>query len=716
MEKSVFNNTGITNTDGYGPGKSTVSLNRFALAFSKGAGTLSITPPSLLENSDYQEIKFPSGKSGTLVLDTDLNKASDTVDVTYLALTTLISTSKLLPNRYYRITDFQTVHNIPNAVGTVVNTGAIEPIIVRALSNNKLYTEATSEQYPQDKLLYEVNNTGHGIVGSTKGAILQRIDTKRNISMPYDWRSVKFRRYKFKPADYVSQGYNVSSVVISANKIYVCTKTHATAQPVTDGLYWKELLDDNTKHLAWSSSSWSIFAPGVAAVTPNIIIPVDANDFVDVVTFPNITSTVTGDDIFNVNYTYQASGVLPNIVFYTNGQSFAFCNTTILNEGTTLSANNTFISTGNFQMYNNEFRTLYNSLIFGNRVGAGSNVYSMSFNTLPLVNQSLINTVRFQYVVASHIESVIIGKDIQWLFGHIIKYAIVSNSVNTTFNRLSGALMSSNVTLLGVNFTGTIGLNATTTRRLWTIDNSLVNKTFVGGPFSDEDTPNALTQALTQNIIYSEAYPGIDIKEDRTNRRSTLTANNDTTYPTTKAVNDALDTKADLNGGNKFSSQNWFTRGIRISSALGDQISFLSPTTNSGSIILKRMSSDPYNLGINPDGNPYFGILRMPNLTTDRTYQFQDADGTVALTRDIGKMLTATASANGAFNSFTIPHGLAYTPTMVIVTPNSPDAMSNGSELNPFYAVLSGSNNVIISYKNPPQAGTDNLVWTILVK
>ena len=91
------------------------------------------------------------------------------------------------------------------------------------------------------------------------------------------------------------------------------------------------------------------------------------------------------------------------------------------------------------------------------------------------------------------------------------------------------------------------------------------------------------------------------------------------------------------------------------------------------------------------------------------------------------KIFTYTTSGGGvSVKSFTIPHGLDYTPTMVIATGNSEDTMigdmvAGASVSGGFRAYIDGSN-IVIDYDNNigggvgPVAGTNNLTWTILVK
>jgi len=114
-------------------------------------------------------------------------------EVTYAELAALISGSDLIQGRQYLITDYRTVHTIPNTVDT--NTGTLEPLIVTALSTTDLEPVAYSTTHKDDIVYYDpVNNSK--VNGSTKGCIYRRIDTVNNSDIPFDWREVKFRRWQ----------------------------------------------------------------------------------------------------------------------------------------------------------------------------------------------------------------------------------------------------------------------------------------------------------------------------------------------------------------------------------------------------------------------------------------------------------------------------------------------------------------------------------------
>ena len=64
------------------------------------------------------------------------------IEVTYAELTALIAANELVAGQKYVISDYQTVHTIPNTTDT--NTGDVEPLLVTAVAPNKLAPEAYS--------------------------------------------------------------------------------------------------------------------------------------------------------------------------------------------------------------------------------------------------------------------------------------------------------------------------------------------------------------------------------------------------------------------------------------------------------------------------------------------------------------------------------------------------------------------------------------------
>jgi len=196
---------------------------------------------------DYTKLVSRYGKKGAEIIKWGKRAIEENVplptpggggitDVTYEGLVSKIQAEELSKGAYYRITDYQTVYYPtklkygnwnPDSPSEYlqfteyeVRQCEIEPLIVVALSENKLSHEAYSEKHPQDILHYDWNNGNfywdisftnyadrkqvgwvHEYIPGLKGVIYFRHDTKLDISTTYDWRNVKFRRWKYTGGD-----------------------------------------------------------------------------------------------------------------------------------------------------------------------------------------------------------------------------------------------------------------------------------------------------------------------------------------------------------------------------------------------------------------------------------------------------------------------------------------------------------------------------------
>jgi len=184
--------------------------------------------------------------------------------------------------------------------------------------------------------------------------------------------------------------------------------------------------------------------------------------------------------------------------------------------------------------------------------------------------------------------------------------------------------------------------------------------------------------------------------------------------------------KASLAGGNTFDgSQRINTGGVIVG---GDEFGRVTLIDNSNDKDVSLgfdygVVTGGYGLGFRGAGAGLAVLLN--NLSENREYEFPNASGTFALTSDIPKMFTySTVVPEGGATTYTVPHGLGYTPTMVIVTANTVDAASGftttQTNIKP-WAYISGAN-VIISYADtlgqstgPGEEG-NTLSWTIMVK
>lgn len=201
------------------------------------------------------------------------------ISLTHAELTTKISNSTLVPGQKYLISDFMTIYKQPvtntiiygvttaGAIGTSSNTN-YEPLVVTALSNNKLEPIAFSPSNPYDVIYYDVtkNNTSRfeWAVSSDKGQIYRRI-TKNNNDIPYDVRTIRFKRYQVNAsainAWVSSTSYNKGSIVKNSNSVYVAIKPNTNITPNSSYGIWQVLcsVTGNYSYLGLSTSGLSVY-------------------------------------------------------------------------------------------------------------------------------------------------------------------------------------------------------------------------------------------------------------------------------------------------------------------------------------------------------------------------------------------------------------------------------------------------------------------------
>ena len=129
---------------------------------------------------------------------------SGITDITYGDLYALYSASGLVPNQRYKIIDYKTDFYL-NFSGTYYGDASPEEIIVQAISPTQFSHIAHSVNYPFDIIYYNISGTY--INGSTKGEIYRRIDTQKNINLPFDFRQFKVETSNY----YCSNAYDVGA-------------------------------------------------------------------------------------------------------------------------------------------------------------------------------------------------------------------------------------------------------------------------------------------------------------------------------------------------------------------------------------------------------------------------------------------------------------------------------------------------------------------------
>ena len=272
-------------------------------------------------------ILFLNQKGGWTVPDGTTIDVTVPVEVKHADLLVLISKNKLSNGAFYEIIDHQTIHQIPNT--TTIHTALVEGLIVQAISVNKVSTLASSRLYPLDTITYDVNNIlCEDNITARKGKITYRKDTVKNIECYYDWRNVKFRRWKVAPLDYIPGkiDYPIGSVVkCTDGAMYGAKFANIVVDPMADQIYgynanvkagpnWgRMILFDIVRPRTINGTvvnfefktNWYVAHKTTDFRMGRFVVPVDANDFQDYYTF----NTMTGGTYYPQYQMYEG-GVL----------------------------------------------------------------------------------------------------------------------------------------------------------------------------------------------------------------------------------------------------------------------------------------------------------------------------------------------------------------------------------------------------------------------
>jgi len=251
-------------------------------------------------------------------------------DILYADLVTAVTNGTLIRGGLYRITDYQTVHNIYNAVSLTVHTGPTEPLIVTATDTNKIAANALSETYPDDSIIYTLDNSK--IPGATKGCILERFDTIQNVRVCNDFRNVVYRRWKMLPAAFNAANAIAQYTTVQGpdGAIYYLSKPGgfaagtATTPSISDDNWVQVFPDNNYYYSRIGTGNITIFITSNQNPSyTNPVIPVDGSTFIDTPIFPNY-----GTGFYNIDINNLPGGML-NLVFFNDNQATIVRNLTI---------------------------------------------------------------------------------------------------------------------------------------------------------------------------------------------------------------------------------------------------------------------------------------------------------------------------------------------------------------------------------------------------
>lgn len=178
------------------------------------------------------------GGGGGSVPDTVL-AAAIYEEVTSSELGDLISAQGLTVGKKYLITDYKT-RFLLNISSLPYEDANVEPLLVTALENDQLEPIAFSPAYPKDIIYYAAQGTSSYMPGSATGCIYRRIDTEKNISVPFDFREFKVEVAAFDLTAFSSGTYAKGQVFDSEGTVYI-SRRDANTEDVSNAAWWLNL-------------------------------------------------------------------------------------------------------------------------------------------------------------------------------------------------------------------------------------------------------------------------------------------------------------------------------------------------------------------------------------------------------------------------------------------------------------------------------------------
>jgi Na+-transporting NADH:ubiquinone oxidoreductase subunit NqrA len=409
-------------------------------------------------------IVYNTGNQTISGIKTFANGANQILNTTYSNLTGLKSSGNLLSGQLYRISDFVLKWNNQSINDQTVKTAVSgEPLIVAALSNNKIHHIAQSEIYPQDTIYYNIDAIGsyswgtinnNAAIPDFKGWIYRRVDNLLGIDIPYDWRNIRVNcckpdvssvPYYFPNVQYTRLDYVIQTGNINRGKLYYSVATGNSGNSLSDPNFWNPVsyfvesgtffsTDESYGFRTFFDDNLGEYRIDLPALTTSRIQQ------------PTFTSTLTGLGTFILNdvKNIQIQGGYSNVII---GENFQY--NTIGNSF----ANNTI---------GNGFR----SNTIGNGFSSNNILAVFLFNNIAnsFTNNNLGNSFQFNNIGNGFSSNNIGNSFVNNTIGNSFFYGIIGNdflynNIGNSFanNTIGNSFISNNI---GSNFqTNTIGNN-----------------------------------------------------------------------------------------------------------------------------------------------------------------------------------------------------------------------------------------------------------------
>jgi hypothetical protein len=344
------------------------------------------------------------------------------INTTYSALTGLKAVTGLIPSQLYRISDFRLMWYNQSINDTGVKSGITpEPLIVLALSGDKISHEAKSEIYPQDTVYYDIDASGSYSWGTLntdraipnfKGWIYRRIDHNLNIDIGWDWRNITVNC-----CQPVVTGIPIWTGTTNYNQFSVVRGTGIN----TTGKLYYSIINSNSGQDLINVNSWlpvSDFVEGntyfstdenfgfIAYNKNGIFVNLPANTGRRIQQ-PTFTSSLTGQGTFNLTNcnNIKIEGGYSNVIFgnyfYRNTIGDFFYQNTIGNSfRSNVIGNGFYYNTIGNQFYYNTIGNEFNTNIIRNFFNSNAienyfetNTIGNDFSTNIIGNSFSINTI-----------------------------------------------------------------------------------------------------------------------------------------------------------------------------------------------------------------------------------------------------------------------------------------------------------------------------------
>lgn len=225
-------------------------------------------------------------------------------EITYSALFDKVLNEALIPGKKYLITDYKTDFNL-NISGDYYGDAPIKPLLVTAMSDDQLEPTAIELSHPKDIIYYSINGSSY-MPGSTKGCITRRIDTEKNISVPFDFREFKVEVGAIDQIVWDELITYERGMLIGdgSNNLYISKKGSNLNNPLGDNEWWRPV-----------SENLYIVKSG-AVFTENGVLNTSTASFVaSPFVVGNSQNFIIGDNPINIG----------SSLFYTTG-SINYCN------------------------------------------------------------------------------------------------------------------------------------------------------------------------------------------------------------------------------------------------------------------------------------------------------------------------------------------------------------------------------------------------------